>query len=325
MSNRFKKKNRTFPPKPPPGKWTEGIQNVEIAGLVGQLLAYLPHIEERMIAVLARLLGHPAVEDGPARQVFRAVISAKAKVDLLKALVSNAYINQTKPELFEDVIELFEKVTLKRHRFAHGLWFTHETGRVFLAPATTDVQLLLPALRKEVSSRDVVAELALMQQLVDKISGSNSLGRPRAARSWSYLSKANCEETGQGRAEVALMYARGYAETSQQRQSRCDLLSAGSCEWRAPDKNVPSISEMCSVRGEIENLIPAPLHSRHPCPTKGGGKLERLTWGRERVGDSRRPASTAAASPAPAPPPSRAPLRRAYPRDWGRRDRTASR
>ncbi len=116
--------------RPPKDGWTAGIQSPEHAQLVGQVVTYLPHLEEMMIAVLSRLLGHPPIDNGPARQVFRAVESERARIALMKALLQDAFINVDKPKLFDDVIDLFQSVKDKRNTFAHALWFTHESGDV---------------------------------------------------------------------------------------------------------------------------------------------------------------------------------------------------
>jgi hypothetical protein len=63
-----------------------------------------------MIAFLARLLGHPASDNGPARQVFRSVQSEYGRIQIMEALLQNAFINLEKPKIFDEVIKCFATV-----------------------------------------------------------------------------------------------------------------------------------------------------------------------------------------------------------------------
>jgi hypothetical protein len=91
-------------------KWTNGIQNEEHAQLVGQVITYLPHVEEKLIAFLARLLGHLGNDHGPARQVFRAIESERARIQVMNALLEQQLINQHKPPIFKEVVSLFKSI-----------------------------------------------------------------------------------------------------------------------------------------------------------------------------------------------------------------------
>jgi hypothetical protein len=163
-------RKRSFPArKPPRDGWTEGIHNARFAELVGQIITSLPLIEEKMIRFLSRLLGYPGTGDDPARQIFRTIESQRARINLMQALLQNAHINHSKPAKFDAVVALFKSVKDRRDDLAHGLWYTHESGRVFLAKASNDMGLLLPSMRREVSINELNCDVERMRELTRKI------------------------------------------------------------------------------------------------------------------------------------------------------------
>jgi hypothetical protein len=129
----------------------------------------MPHIEEMMIAFLARLLGHPPTSDGPARQVFRALKSEEARIQVLRALLENAHINLEKPQIYDEVIEGFAAVKNTRNDFAHDLWFTHESGRVYLAPCSTDMEPWIHQTKRRVTLPELEFNLKRIEELAKKI------------------------------------------------------------------------------------------------------------------------------------------------------------
>jgi len=153
----------------PKGDWHNGILNPAHARLVGQIMTILPHIEERMIAVLARLLGHPGTDNGPARQVFRSIQSEHARIRMMQALLKNGFINREKPQIFDEVIRGFEIVKDKRNTYAHGLWFTHESGKVYLAPLSDDMKQLQSVTRREIGIPELKEDIRRINRLVEKI------------------------------------------------------------------------------------------------------------------------------------------------------------
>ena len=69
----------------------------------------------------------------------------------MEALLKNGFINREKPEIFYEVIKSFATVKNKRNNYAHGLWFTPESGKIYLAKPTDDIKLLLAINRRKVT------------------------------------------------------------------------------------------------------------------------------------------------------------------------------
>jgi hypothetical protein len=88
-----------------------------------------------MINIMALLLGG---RNAPARQVFRSLNSEDARVRVMRSLLEQASINKDKGKEFDEIIDIFVEIKKKRNAYAHGLWSTHDSGRVFLQETSTD-------------------------------------------------------------------------------------------------------------------------------------------------------------------------------------------
>jgi hypothetical protein len=140
---RSKPRIRVGRPRPinenlPKGEWTAGINNAEHAALVGQFITALVHVEEHLAIFFGRLILLPTMSPDVARQSFRAVRFAEGKINLLRSVLQNSQVHAEKPIIFDEVIDGYETANGKRNDYAHSLWYTHESGRVFMTKATTD-------------------------------------------------------------------------------------------------------------------------------------------------------------------------------------------
>ena len=132
--NTPRKKTKRLP-NSPDGRYFGGLHNDEIAKYVTYIITILPHIEEQIIEIMALLMGDASA---PARQVFRSLNSEEARVKVMRALLETTRHNETKGREFDEVIDLFVEIKNKRNAYAHGLWWTHEGGRVFLEEHSPD-------------------------------------------------------------------------------------------------------------------------------------------------------------------------------------------
>jgi hypothetical protein len=118
-----------------PGRYEAGIKNDKFALLFGQTVATWVHVEDQMIQVLQDLLGS---RSAPARQIFHSVVSNKARQSLMLACLQRSKINIRKTDLYEEMILQFSRLNSQRNSLVHGLWYTHETGRVYLSAGAVD-------------------------------------------------------------------------------------------------------------------------------------------------------------------------------------------
>jgi hypothetical protein len=132
---------RASPVRTRDGDYGTGLYNEPFITLIGQIATQWPHVEDVMIGILSDLLGNAPIRGrttGPARQIFRAVLSNRARTKIMASLLEKASINRNKDPFYDDVIEEFDKLNGKRNAYLHGLWYTHGSGKVFLSEQSLD-------------------------------------------------------------------------------------------------------------------------------------------------------------------------------------------
>lgn len=145
----------------PAGGYYSGLNDApEHAKLLGNLVASWSHIEERMIEILSLLLGSI---DMPSRQIFRAIQSEHTRIKVITALLEEAPQNAAKGAEYDEIIARFASLNKARNKYVHGLWHTHDSGRVFIAEASAN-ELHLRA-QREVTIEELETKLAEMGQL----------------------------------------------------------------------------------------------------------------------------------------------------------------
>lgn len=122
----LKRPRRTYPG--PDGKYRSGIHNTPIALEVMNVIAALPHIDETMIDLMALLMEADSLT---ARQVFYSLTSENVRAKVMLSLLQKASINAKKGQEYDDFIALFLEIVSFRNDYAHGLWWTHESGDVY--------------------------------------------------------------------------------------------------------------------------------------------------------------------------------------------------
>lgn len=155
----------------PDGHYTGTLTNPEIITLIGQIVTYLPQVEEQMVQFMGLLIGDRST---PARQIFHSLRSEEAQITIIRALLEQAPRNKNKGQEYDDVIDLFASVKSRRNTYVHGLWWTHDSGRAFLQEATPDELSFLN--KREVKKGEIETLLADMGRLWDMLS---KILRPR--------------------------------------------------------------------------------------------------------------------------------------------------
>lgn len=154
---------------PTEGEWARGIENPEIASLVGQFITSLVHIEEDLARFYGRLILLPTLSADVARQAFRAMRFAEGKIQAMRALLQNANVHAEKPAIFDEVIDGYETINKKRNDYAHSLWYTHQSGRVFITKATTDALRFDEMNRREITKAQLERDIKYLVDLIPKI------------------------------------------------------------------------------------------------------------------------------------------------------------
>jgi hypothetical protein len=133
--------------------------------LIGQLATYWPLVEDRMIGILGDLLGYAASlgENGPPRQIFRSILSNRARITLMQSLLERSAINRDKEIFYDEVLSEFGKLNGKRNGYLHGIWYTHEDGRTYLSERSIDDFHFLDA--REVKYEEIHSVFLRMESL----------------------------------------------------------------------------------------------------------------------------------------------------------------
>jgi hypothetical protein len=143
------------------GAWSAGLWNEENAALLGRIAGSMPQVEDLMADLTARLLGDPAM---PGRAVFRGLAGDTERVKVLRTLLEQAPANIAKGADFDTAISGYAGARRRWRAYLHGLWYTHENGRTFLAaPGGSDAATFLVA--REVRTAELQAELARLTEL----------------------------------------------------------------------------------------------------------------------------------------------------------------
>ncbi len=124
-----------------------------------------------MPRVLAILLG---MEDtAPAGYVYRALRNPNIRSDVMRALLEKAPRNVKLGKEFDELISEYEAVRSGRNGYAHGLWYTHDSGAVFLARRDEHGYGLLEAKPEPISALDKlrarIGRLAMSVYLVQTV------------------------------------------------------------------------------------------------------------------------------------------------------------
>jgi len=92
-----------------------------------------------MIDFMGLLLGERGLL---AQKIFSAIWSDGQRLKLMRVLLRHGSLNKSRGKEYEEVIDLFDSLRIKRNDYAHGVWSRHDSGRVFLSKRTDEFCLL---------------------------------------------------------------------------------------------------------------------------------------------------------------------------------------
>ena len=93
----------------------------------------------------------------------------EARVGVLRALLERTETNTRKGPGFDAAIDQYAAARRRWWIYVHGLWYTHENGRTFLAAPTGDAASFLVA--REVKTAELEAELDRVSELTEALLG----------------------------------------------------------------------------------------------------------------------------------------------------------
>ena len=143
------------------GEWSAGLWNEAHAALLGRIAGLMPQVDELMGDLTGRLIGDASL---PGRTILRGLASDAQRVRVLRALVEEGRESVANAGHIESAVAGYAAARRRWRAYIHGLWYTHENGRTFLAaPRGIDAATFLVA--REVKIAELEGELAKLSAL----------------------------------------------------------------------------------------------------------------------------------------------------------------
>jgi hypothetical protein len=112
-----------------------GLHDDHAAALFAALVTEFTYLEKAMDRVFSRLVG---TDDQTASQLCQKIMSASARVQVMRALLHHSKRNADKGDVYDELIDEFEAVSFLRNQYVHGLWETADDGELYLVRPRDD-------------------------------------------------------------------------------------------------------------------------------------------------------------------------------------------
>jgi hypothetical protein len=130
---------------------------------LGALVTAWPFLEEAMADIFRELVG-ATPNPMPYRHILREIFSAQARIKLMRSLLEKHPLNMAKGDEYDKIIDEFESLNKLRNAYIHGLWSTHESGKIYLSSSEGDQAWFFDN-EKEVRLKDIDNMLERMHEL----------------------------------------------------------------------------------------------------------------------------------------------------------------
>lgn len=118
------------------GHFSVALDSPEFGNQFALLVTEFTHLEFAMERVLGVLL---QVDSTTAAHVMRSILSVKARIAMMRAVLQRARHTATFPDEFDDILDEFQSINSLRNDYVHGRWFTDiNTGTVYIIKPNED-------------------------------------------------------------------------------------------------------------------------------------------------------------------------------------------
>ena len=124
----------------PDGSYKSGLWDDAFVLAIGRIITFFPLLERSMSEVMAELVGGV---DPPVRQIFYSISNQQARIKIMRSLLQEAQSNKNKDSTWDAFIDDFASISGSRSDYAHGLWWTHDSGNIFLEPPDPSISGIL--------------------------------------------------------------------------------------------------------------------------------------------------------------------------------------
>lgn len=122
------------------GAYSMAIANPEIAIQFALFVTEFTHLEVWIDRIASLILG---TDENTTTHVMSAVVSANARIELMRRCLERARRNSDKPLSFDDIISRFDSLNTLRNKIVHARYTTRQdTDQVLWQPRGSDPLLL---------------------------------------------------------------------------------------------------------------------------------------------------------------------------------------
>ena len=143
------------------GAWAAGLRSDAHAALLGRIVGMMPQVEAVASDLAARLLGRG---DLAARTILRGLADDAARLDLLDLLARRGAGADERTA----AVARYAAARKRWQSYVGGLWYTHDSGRAFLAPPDTAGSAAFRVAR-EVKPAELAAEAKRLIELSETL------------------------------------------------------------------------------------------------------------------------------------------------------------
>jgi hypothetical protein len=124
-TKKLKRWKHTPPKNSEGGAFSLALNNPEYTQSLGIIISMWPLIEDHMIQVFQSLLSSGPIESHiPARQIYKSIVNAKTRIDIMRNLLEHTPQNAQKGKAYDELLDEFENLNRLRNKYAHALWLT---------------------------------------------------------------------------------------------------------------------------------------------------------------------------------------------------------
>ena len=144
-----------------------GLEGQEAALEFTLLVTEFTHLEHTMERVLSLIMKS---DEMTAAHVMRSIVSANARIQLMRNLLERARHNSDKTSEYDEIIEEYSKINTNRNEFVHARWYTNiQSGKIFIIKRSDDKLIVDIAAKKEFDVKEFKSVRTRILNLTNKI------------------------------------------------------------------------------------------------------------------------------------------------------------
>ena len=151
----------------PSGTYRAGVWDPEHSSALGVVVTSWSHLEEKFLYIFHSICR--GTNQRVSRIVFRSLVQ-DSRIRISRYILENSPTHYAASTELDDIIDEFDSCNSVRNKFVHGMWYTHDSGRIYLSPANEDPTLpgthrrLVPL--KEIT--DLITRMVELQRRISR-------------------------------------------------------------------------------------------------------------------------------------------------------------